>query len=93
LVRNSEQNTLFSGMMKYLEVEVIDSGKGTQAVVTKSKVRACSLSCHVQCKHEAFMINSLRQTVKHPRNEKHMTILDRTHLQPIKSTSVSNRDT
>lgn len=90
MVTHSEQNTnLFPDMIrKYLEVEVIDSGKGTQAIVTKPKVRACSLNCHVQCKQEAFMINSLRQTVKHTRNEKHVTVLDRAHLQPIKSSSV-----
>ena len=74
---------------KYLEVEVIDSGKGTQAVVTKPKVRACSLSCHVECKQEAFRIYSLGQTVKNTRNQKHVTVLDRAHLQHIKSTSVS----
>jgi len=64
----------------YLKVEMIDSGKSTQAVVTESEVWISSLSSHVNCKQKAFVIDPLRQAVKNTRNQQHMAILYRTNL-------------
>ena len=61
-------------------MKVIDSGKCTQAVVTQSEVRVSSFCCHVKSKQEALPVNPLRQAFKNRRDEKYVTIFNRTNL-------------
>lgn len=63
-----------------LEMKVVDCSKCTQAVVTQSEVRVSSFCCHVKSKQETHPVDPLRQAFKNPRDQKYMTILNRTNL-------------
>lgn len=61
-------------------MEMIDGGKGTQAVVTKTEVWIPSFCSHIECKREAFAVNPLRQAFEDARNQQHMPIFNGTDL-------------
>lgn len=61
-------------------MEMIDGGKGTQAVVTKTKVWIPSFCSHIKRKREAFAVNPLRQAFEDTRNQQHMPIFNGTDL-------------
>lgn len=54
--------------MRYLEVEVIDGGKSTEAVIAQAEIRIISLSRHVKSQQERVLIDTLRQAIQYSRD-------------------------